>query len=84
MDLVSGFALAILTILALVIRFSVEKFGVQGRSWSNTYIQNYVDAIVIGITVLVVAIPEGLPLAVTIALAYSVRVRRLSHISASL
>jgi len=30
------------------------------------------DAFIIGITVLVVAIPEGLPLAVTISLAYSV------------
>lgn len=31
------------------------------------------DFIVIGITVLVVAIPEGLPLAVTISLAFSVK-----------
>ena len=30
------------------------------------------DPIIIGVTVLVVAIPEGLPLATTIALAYSV------------
>jgi len=39
-----------------------------------TYIQNYIDAVVIGVTVLVVAIPEGLPLAVTLSLAYSVKV----------
>jgi magnesium-transporting ATPase (P-type) len=29
------------------------------------------DAVIIGITVVVVAIPEGLPLAVTIALSFS-------------
>ena len=29
---------------------------------------------IIGVTVLVVAVPEGLPLAVTLSLAYSVRV----------
>ena len=73
---VSGTVLAVLTILALVIRFSVEKFAIEGRDWSMTYIQHYIDAIVIGVTVLVVAIPEGLPLAVTLALAYSVRVSR--------
>ena len=71
---VTGTTLAVLTILALVIRFSVEKFAVDQRPWSMTYIQHYINAIVIGVTVLVVAIPEGLPLAVTLALAFSVRV----------
>ena len=31
-----------------------------------------VNALIIGITIVVVAVPEGLPLAVTISLAYSV------------
>ena len=39
------------------------------------YIQQFVKFFIIGVTVLVVAVPEGLPLAVTLALAYSVRVR---------
>jgi len=73
---ISGAVLAVLTILALVIRFSVEKFAIQKRPWRMTYIQHYINAITIGVTVLVVAIPEGLPLAVTLALAYSVRVSR--------
>ena len=34
----------------------------------------HTDFFIIGVTVLVVAVPEGLPLAVTLALAYSVRV----------
>lgn len=33
----------------------------------------FVDFLITGVTVLVVAVPEGLPLAVTISLAYSVR-----------
>ncbi|CAN0183643.1 unnamed protein product, partial [Ectocarpus sp. 13 AM-2016] len=32
-----------------------------------------VEAFIIGVTIVVVAIPEGLPLAVTISLAYSTR-----------
>ena len=34
----------------------------------------FVNHFIIGVTVLVVAVPEGLPLAVTLSLAYSVRV----------
>lgn len=36
-------------------------------------LSNLVTFIIIAITVIVVAVPEGLPLAVTIALAFSVR-----------
>lgn len=43
------------------------------------YIQRFVDFFIIGVTVLVVAVPEGLPLAVTLSLAYSVRVGRLAN-----
>ena len=41
--------------------------------WSMYYINFYVKFIIIGVTVLVVAVPEGLPLAVTLSLAYSVK-----------
>lgn len=36
-------------------------------------LQDYLDFFITSITVLVVAVPEGLPLAVTLALAYSVQ-----------
>lgn len=42
-----------------------------------SYINGLIDAIVLCITLIVVAIPEGLPLAVTIALAYSMKVKRV-------
>lgn len=38
-------------------------------------LENTFDFIMIGITILVVALPEGLPLAVTLSLAYAVKVR---------
>uniref|UniRef100_A0A669CM08 Calcium-transporting ATPase n=1 Tax=Oreochromis niloticus TaxID=8128 RepID=A0A669CM08_ORENI len=49
----------------------------QSHSWlpecTPVYIQYFVKFFIIGVTVLVVAVPEGLPLAVTISLAYSVK-----------
>ncbi|OQR83561.1 P-type ATPase (P-ATPase) Superfamily, partial [Achlya hypogyna] len=68
-----GLAAAIIVFLGLVLRFSIETFAVDKKSWSQSYWQDYLDFFIIGITVLVVAIPEGLPLAVTIALAFSVK-----------
>lgn len=51
---------------------------VAGRTWltecTPVYVQYFVKFFIIGVTVLVVAVPEGLPLAVTISLAYSVKV----------
>lgn len=53
---------------------------VAGRMWltecTPVYIQYFVKFFIIGVTVLVVAVPEGLPLAVTISLAYSVKVNK--------
>lgn len=43
------------------------------KGWNNAYIMDLLDYFIIGVTVLVVAVPEGLPLAVTISLAYSVK-----------
>lgn len=57
-----------------------------GRTWltecTPVYIQYFVKFFIIGVTVLVVAVPEGLPLAVTISLAYSVKVDPFIHFMA--
>ena len=66
--------MAVFTVLILILRFSIETFAVEGKPWKVEYIQQFVKFFIIGVTVLVVAVPEGLPLAVTLALAYSVRV----------
>ena len=75
--------MAILTFLILVIQLSVKKFAIAQLPWSNKYIQDFVHYFIIAITVLVVAVPEGLPLAVTISLAYAVRVRSVILITSA-
>ncbi|ESN96191.1 hypothetical protein HELRODRAFT_107353 [Helobdella robusta] len=74
-----GTIIAILTVIILVLRFCIEKFVVDKQPWNPKYIQNFVQFFIIGVTVLVVAVPEGLPLAVTLALAYSVRKMMLDN-----
>jgi len=79
LPLVSGVIVAVLTVLILILRFSVETFAIEDETWRVEYLQQYLKFFIIGVTVLVVAVPEGLPLAVTLALAYSVRVSRLKQ-----
>uniref|UniRef100_A0A8D0L211 Calcium-transporting ATPase n=1 Tax=Sphenodon punctatus TaxID=8508 RepID=A0A8D0L211_SPHPU len=73
----AGLIMSAITVIILVLYFVIDTFGVQGRSWlaecTPIYIQYFVKFFIIGVTVLVVAVPEGLPLAVTISLAYSVK-----------
>ena len=73
-----GMAVSLVTVLILSIRFSVEEFYYDKQPWDMEYLSYYVKFIIIGVTVLVVAVPEGLPLAVTISLAYSVKVESYS------
>lgn len=68
-----GMAISLLTVAILIIRFSITKFYHEGASWEAQYLGHYVKFVIIGVTVLVVAVPEGLPLAVTLSLAYSVK-----------
>ncbi|KAK7490555.1 hypothetical protein BaRGS_00018158 [Batillaria attramentaria] len=73
----AGTAIAVLTVIILIVKFCVREFAIDGREWTSErttiYIELFVKYFIIGVTVLVVAVPEGLPLAVTLALAYSVK-----------
>ncbi|XP_055000229.1 plasma membrane calcium-transporting ATPase 4 isoform X5 [Sorex araneus] len=73
----AGLIMSAITVLILVLYFVIDNFLVQRKPWlaecTPIYIQYFVKFFIIGITVLVVAVPEGLPLAVTISLAYSVK-----------
>ncbi|XP_040059137.1 plasma membrane calcium-transporting ATPase 1 isoform X3 [Gasterosteus aculeatus] len=73
----AGLIMSAVTVIILILFFVIDNFGIQGRSWlaecTPIYIQYFVKFFIIGVTVLVVAVPEGLPLAVTISLAYSVK-----------
>lgn len=68
-----GTGIAVLTVLILIVKFSVKTFAIEGNPWKWGYVEYFVNHFIIGVTVLVVAVPEGLPLAVTLSLAYSVR-----------
>ena len=69
-----GSGAAILCILVLILKYVIEEFAIDGREWeSSRDFSELLHFVIIGITVLVVAVPEGLPLAVTIALAFSVK-----------
>lgn len=70
----AGSTIAVLTVAILVIQFCVTKFVIENSPWKSTYFNDLVKHFIIGVTVLVVAVPEGLPLAVTLSLAYSVKV----------
>lgn len=70
----AGSTIAVLTVIILVIQFCVQTFVIDEKPWKATYVNNLVKHLIIGVTVLVVAVPEGLPLAVTLSLAYSVKV----------
>uniref|UniRef100_A0A8C9CU56 P-type Ca(2+) transporter n=1 Tax=Phocoena sinus TaxID=42100 RepID=A0A8C9CU56_PHOSS len=73
----AGLVMSAVTVIILALYFVIETFVVDGRAWlaecTPVYVQYFVKFFIIGVTVLVVAVPEGLPLAVTISLAYSVK-----------
>ncbi|CAG5132882.1 unnamed protein product, partial [Candidula unifasciata] len=73
----AGTAIAVLTVVILIVQFCIQEFVIRGKTWTATdttrNIEIFVKYFIIGVTVLVVAVPEGLPLAVTLALAYSVK-----------
>ncbi|KAG8439552.1 hypothetical protein GDO86_005665 [Hymenochirus boettgeri] len=73
----AGLVMSAITVIILVLYFVINTFWVQKRPWlaecTPIYVQYFVKFFIIGVTVLVVAVPEGLPLAVTISLAYSVK-----------
>lgn len=70
----AGSTIAVLTVVILMVEFCVDKFLIHHEVWKNSYANDLVRHLIIGVTVLVVAVPEGLPLAVTLSLAYSVKV----------
>nr|ACC43965.1 plasma membrane calcium-dependent ATPase [Philodina roseola] len=68
-----GMSAAALTFICLVIRFCITNYVIKKKPSGASDVQYFVSFLIQAITVVVVSVPEGLPLAVTLALAYAVR-----------
>lgn len=69
-----GLICAIAIFICLTIWWVVKRF-IQGDpdDFQWTMLEDFIGYFIVAVTILVVAVPEGLPLAVTISLAYSMR-----------
>ncbi|WFD29752.1 P-type Ca(2+) transporter [Malassezia sp. CBS 17886] len=67
-----GTSAGLLLFVALMIRFFV-KLGQDPHVDGARYGEKFIGILVISVTIIVVAVPEGLPLAITLALAFATR-----------
>ena len=68
-----GVYVAILTFLAMTANLAITIYMDDSKKYMTVETLNkMIDFVIIAVTVIVVAVPEGLPLAVTISLAFSV------------
>ncbi|EAY82201.1 hypothetical protein OsI_37404 [Oryza sativa Indica Group] len=69
-----GLVFAILTFLVLLVRFLIDKGMTVGLlKWYSTDALTIVNYFATAVTIIVVAVPEGLPLAVTLSLAFAMK-----------
>jgi len=68
----AGGVVALMCVVVMYIRFFSETWpGGDDEEFKDEYPSQMLSFVITGITILVVAVPEGLPLAVTISLAFS-------------
>ncbi len=60
------------TFIALFLHLLIDTFGGKHTLFSMEFLDDLVEYFIIAVSIVVIAVPEGLPLAVTISLAYSV------------
>jgi magnesium-transporting ATPase (P-type) len=68
-----GLASSIIIFVVMILRALITGGQEDWSKGSSVYLKQVLEAFIIAITVLVVALPEGLPLAVTLSLAFSVK-----------
>ena len=67
-----SYVLAVLILVGRVAVYFVSGPGANAFEWVN-FAAYFLSTVMIAVTVIVVAVPEGLPMAVTLSLAYSMR-----------
>jgi len=73
-----GVYVAILTFSVMTIKLIITT-AISDSEFGVEILGDIVDYLIIAITIIVVAVPEGLPLAVTIALAFSVQKMKIEN-----
>ncbi|CAF0953793.1 unnamed protein product [Adineta steineri] len=68
----AGIRIVMLIVLILLVPFLIEEF-VQRREWNKKFCSRIVRYLITGITLLLVSVPESLPLTLTISLAQAVK-----------
>jgi Ca2+-transporting ATPase len=69
-----GLVFAVLTFLVLTVRFVVEKsLANELTTWTSSDALTLLNYFATAVTIIVVAVPEGLPLAVTLSLAFAMK-----------
>eukprot|EP01126_Amoeba_proteus_P007992 TRINITY_DN1292_c0_g2_i3.p1 TRINITY_DN1292_c0_g2~~TRINITY_DN1292_c0_g2_i3.p1 ORF type:complete len:1024 (+),score=224.20 TRINITY_DN1292_c0_g2_i3:30-3074(+) len=66
-----GVGAASVTFCTLLGKWILERFVFTDLGWDMSQMHHLVEFVIIAITIIAVAVPEGLPLSVTISLAYS-------------
>lgn len=65
--------LALVAILVIIIRFSVHTFSTHRLSFDPSHINEYIRSLIIGVVVLIIAVPEALSLVISTSLAFCVK-----------
>lgn len=67
-----GIILGVLVAVIIILRFSIQTYSVDNKSYDEGHWIEFVQAIILGIVIIIIAEPEGLTLAVTITLSYCI------------
>ena len=65
--------LAVVVMLVIIIRFSVHTFSKSDSQFHPSHINEYIRALIMGVIILIIAVPEALSLVISTSLAFSVK-----------
>lgn len=68
-----GTTIAVLALIVLITRYCITHYVVEKQPFTFADLHNAVKFFIIAVTILVISIPEGLPLAIALSLTYSVK-----------